>query len=707
MNKVLCFIVTVMMLISISTYADTMAYWRFEDGVAGENVVHTGNDGAWYPDILDVSGNENHLAVWTTNNQYGYRSVVGFPIVPLTGQANNLSVKNTGGNPAMWCNTLQDWAPAKWTIEVTFKLENGGYRCIIGRDSHGSATQGTDTNADLAALYLQAIPNNGLAIKFCDVDGYWHDAISDIDAIVTYDYGSDPTGEFATWYSAAAVSDGEFLKLYLYDHSAPELGYQLIATDDLLNDNPGSTNTALTTGAGDGGDWDAGDFTVGRGLYGGGHTDRAWGYMDEIRITDGALEPQHFLMGSSPYNSSVELTADTVNGDVDVTLSWLAARDPNTDSGYTVDPNIVDQYIFIGSDSTLYYIGNLGDPMDTPEYSIDLDLDYDTEYEWVVVEAMPGYEATLTENVSTLDEVDPNNLIGPVWSFASLFSVPTVITDPVGSTAAVGGSATYSVTVDSLSAPSYAWYLSEDDATDTPADDTPVGTDSNTVTLSGLSIGDQGFVYCVVSNESASTDTSATAFLEIEQLIASYSFENDLVDFEHDYDGTKINSDPNLSLTFVAGKTGQAVSFNGTDEAVEIPRSIQNSMTIAFWVNTTMTGNTGSGWYDGSGLVDGEVAGFNADDFGTTLHGNVFCFGVGDLSGDGATAYSTTAVNDDLWHWCVATRDAVTGQLAVYVDGEQEATVTAPLGTKNSPEVLRIGSLQTNSKFFEGAVDLR
>jgi hypothetical protein len=241
------------------------------------------------------------LSAWTSSNfaGYRYRNVVANPTIPLTGAANTLSVKNAGGVPGMFTQTgssISTMTPVAFTVEVTCKLENGGYRTIIGRDSYGTAIHGNDTNPMLAAFYLQAIPDNGLAVKYCDVDGYWHDAISNTGIFQSFDYATNPDGIGVPWYSLAAVSDGLFLKLYLYDHDHPENGYVLIAQDDLLyGDNPGSTNTALSAGAGDGGDWDAGNWSVGRGLYNGSHTDRAWGYIDEVRISQAALDLSDFL----------------------------------------------------------------------------------------------------------------------------------------------------------------------------------------------------------------------------------------------------------------------------------------------------------------------------------------------------------------------------------------------------------------------------
>ena len=148
---------------------------------------------------------------------------------------------------------------------------------------------------DLAAMYFQAVPGNALAIKFSDVSGYWHEAISAGGIFTSFDFPSDNDGNSAPWYSMAATSDGATLSLYL--RQVDPLGanaWSLIAQTDMTLS--GSPNTAMTPGTGDGGDWDAGNFSVGRGLYAGGHGDRAWGYLDEVRLTDGALGTSQFLL---------------------------------------------------------------------------------------------------------------------------------------------------------------------------------------------------------------------------------------------------------------------------------------------------------------------------------------------------------------------------------------------------------------------------
>lgn len=286
--------------------ASTVAYWRFEGGPADANVVHLAGDNAgntYSADIPDVSGNGNDLSAWVTGQCCGfaYRTDTPGAVVPQTGAANNFAVQNTGGGPGMFtgATAIQSITPSAFTIEASFKLENGGYRTIIGRDS----TDVADTNRELAAVYLQALPENALAIKFADQEGFWHEAVSPIGTLNTFAFPNTTEGD---WYHAAGVSDGLTLSLYLAN-ATQGTGYQLIAQTDLTAS--GSTNTAMATPAGDGDDWDAGNWTVGRGMYNGGHGDRAYGFIDEVRITDSALSVSEFLWVPEPTSFVMLATA--------------------------------------------------------------------------------------------------------------------------------------------------------------------------------------------------------------------------------------------------------------------------------------------------------------------------------------------------------------------------------------------------------------
>ena len=707
MKKNICLLgmIAIQLMLQVNLEAGTVAYWRFEDGIDFTNVAHTEAEGVYGADVADVSGNGNDLSVWMTGGGggYGYRANVATEKISYTGQENTLSVKNTGGGPAMWCATpaMQTMTPAAFTVEVTTKLENGGWKTIVGRDSRGTYTEGESPNGDLAALYLQVTPNNGYAIKFCDVSGYWHDATSAGGLHYGYDFGSDPDGNLAPWTSLAAVSDGSTLSLYMLQHGR-DASYILIAQAEISDS--GSPDTALTAGAGGGGDWDAGNWTVGRGLYGGGHGDRAYGYVDEVRISDSALNPSEFLYGPTPYYPEVAQVADTTNGDVDVVLSWQAASDPNVaTTGNAVFEKIVDQYVFArdasSTDPAFYYVGAAGDPGTTdPASSLAANVDFDVYYEWVVFESFESL--ALTPSVSTLDDV-ASGITGSVWSFQALYSIPVITAQPTDLLMGAGeGPDTLSIEVESLSDNiSYSWYktdvLSNGNANGT---DTLVysvtGTDSrtNSLVIDSLDSTDEGIYYCVVTNNSGKDIVSDVAMLEVERVVAYYEFEENILDSENDNDGW-LSLDPNQTIAYSAGKVGMGASLNGVDASVSVPRSLTNSMTIEFWVKTTEVGNIGGGWFDGIGLIDAEVAGFNRADFGVSLRGGKVTFGVSSLAGPYTNLDSASAVNDGSWHYCAVTRNAATGEIKVYIDGVYEGAANAPLGREVTPTSIRIGAI--------------
>lgn len=513
--KKVCLLFVLLGICAASVQAATVAYWRFEDGADGANVDRGGQaDGTYYPGVTDESGNGYELSAWSNGGYAGYiyRANVASESISLTGASNTLSVKNTGGYPALWTATgdaIQTITPAAFTLEATFKLENGGNRTIIGRDSRGSVTTG---NGDLSALYFQAVPNNGLAIKYCDVSGYWHEAISAENVFISYDFNSDPDGLNVPWYTMAAVSDGTTLSLYVKEIGAGQ--YQLIAQTDLtLSDSP---DTALSAGTGDGGDWDAGNWTVGRGLYAGGHVDRAWGFIDEVRISDTALTPTEFLYGPTPYYPIVDQTAGI--NDVDVVLNWHAAGDPAAaTSGNAVHPDIAAQYVFMsdGSDDpNLYYHGQLGDPGTVEPFSTYpaggvLKAAFDSTYYWAVVEGMTGYTQTFTAS-SSLNAVDPNNLIGPVWSFttdpqeARISSVSPVYT---AVDATLNPVVELSVTANA--AQTYQWYRIAEPLDEQLSDGAEYqGTDTAVLSILNVQQADEGYYYCVASNSVPSSDSN-------------------------------------------------------------------------------------------------------------------------------------------------------------------------------------------------------
>ena len=288
-----------------SVHAATVAYWRFETGPANTDVPHAGGDGAFDGVIPDVSGNGNSLSAWSQGGWAGfaYRAAVPFATVPQSGSTNRFCIKNTGSYPALFTSAsnsvptglnAQTMTPAQFTIEASYKAEaSAGYRTVVCRDARNVAT----ANGDLAALYLQVRPDDSACITFTDVSGYTHTAFSPPGWVYGFNYGANPEGNNTPWHNLAAVSDGSSLKLYVNG--------VLVATDDMTVS--GSPNRSLARGTTSGTDWTAGAWAVGRGLYAGAHTDRAFGLIDEVRISNTALTPGEFLSMSRPSITSVRV----------------------------------------------------------------------------------------------------------------------------------------------------------------------------------------------------------------------------------------------------------------------------------------------------------------------------------------------------------------------------------------------------------------
>ena len=143
-----------------------------------------------------------------------------------------------------------------------------------------------------------------------------------------------------------------------------------------------------------------------------------------------------------------------------------------------------------------------------------------------------------------------------------------------------------------------------------------------------------------------------------------------------------------------------AVTFNGTStQRVISPRPVQDDFTFSFWIKTTQAGTGSTHWFEGRGLLDGEVGGVT-DDFGTSLMaGGKVGFGVGNPD---ITLVSVNSVNNNAWRHVAVTREAATGAMRIYIDGVLDSAGSGPTGSKNAPPRLTLGSLQTDINYFAG-----
>ncbi|MDB6071319.1 MAG: hypothetical protein JWL81_2490 [Verrucomicrobiales bacterium] len=259
----------------------TVAYWNFEEGTANTPVPYTRSAANLYEgSIFDQSGNGNNLSVWTTA-WHNYRAIVPASSTPQIKEPNTLSLQNAGAFPAVSAlgTSLTNWSPTAWTIEAAIRPDDAtaaGYQTFIGRDSVGAF--GGDPA--LAAFYFAVTPTGALRLVFTDAAGNNWAVTSAANAI-----------QDGKWHAVAATSDGSTVSIYRKNITNGDASYTLLGSTSLAT----STNPALSAGSGDGADWDPGVWTFARGLYNGGHTDRFFGYLDDIRFTEGALAPTNFL----------------------------------------------------------------------------------------------------------------------------------------------------------------------------------------------------------------------------------------------------------------------------------------------------------------------------------------------------------------------------------------------------------------------------
>lgn len=276
-------------------------YWDFADAAASDGTFMPGNgdradlngDGFLNSDDFrigssDLSGNGNHLTAWTSSwMKWSEDSMKGDFSMKYH---NNWPAAGTDSsyNPYLTGIDAETITPAQWTVEVVFKANaTSGTQTMVGRDGRNVG----GSIGDSAAFYLQML-NSDLRVVYVDVDGYRH--VLQVAAGLAAD----------TWYTAAGVSDGNTLRLYL---DGSEIGSLDLTTS--------GTDTALGLGYG--------QWTAARGMWAGAHVDRFFGVIDAVAISGVSLAPGSFVTETfgSPQAPS-ELLAE--NGDSQVLLSWNA-----------------------------------------------------------------------------------------------------------------------------------------------------------------------------------------------------------------------------------------------------------------------------------------------------------------------------------------------------------------------------------------------
>jgi hypothetical protein len=165
------------------------------------------------------------------------------------------------------------------------------------------------------------------------------------------------------------------------------------------------------------------------------------------------------------------------------------------------------------------------------------------------------------------------------------------------------------------------------------------------------------------------------------------------------YNGTPHGAMMNSGLE---GIVGTAASFNGIDDYITVPRPIQDDFTIAFWMKADTNSHVGTQWWDGEGLVDGDIAGVQDGDFGVAYLNSRPVFGT---CCNDQTLDANQTVNDAQWHYVAVTRQKSDGAKIIYVDGAPQGSQTGTTLTLSGPDSLAFGKILAYASAFKGKLD--
>ena len=388
------------------------------------------------------------------------------------------------------------------------------------------------------------------------------------------------------------------------------------------------------------------------------------------------------------------------------TLSWYTAVDP---ANTTVpNPAVTKHYVYMREgDPNLKYVTPIevsaGNPVNaTASCNPPITLLADKVYYWRVDESINNTLAS-----------DPNTLLGPTWKFDAVKSLPTIVTQPADTTAAINGTAGFAVSATVVGTMQYTWYYSADE---TIGDDTQKGADANTLTISPAAVTDEGYYYCKlvkVGNEANPVYTNIVK-LGVKREMAHWTLDNDAQGWDGTFyldetppatDPVLQNADPNGTPAFSAGKVGDAVTMDSVNGYASAgtwnPSQYTNQFTVVMWAK--WAGQTSPVTWQG--LISKETS-YGAGNMMWQLEINNFGpYQVVLKNGLETGNLTTAALPVDSWEFIAVTYDGTTA--TVYRNGIAAASGAWSMGTKTDAPV-NIGITarsMTENLIFNGMLD--
>lgn len=695
---------TVLLLCSLPASAGTVAYWNFEDGVAGQFFCDAGEEGSTTPEGSTGSYDViNGYLMRGWNNYYGPSFSEDTPF----GWGLSMYCADNHQDAYLYEEAMTTWQPTEWTIEISFKFNAfTGWNSLIGR-------QGASFGQIESDFYYQRI---GVEPYNLRLDYYTANGVKNV-------LNTSLIPETGKWYRSAIVCDGMTVTVYVDDmEDDPDLGYQDVGSYELSG--TGQDNALQGGGF---------DWTFGRAWYNGGNADHINGYIDSVKFSDEALPVS--LFGFEPFAYDREVTPVNSDGSVgnllvvgeevsaeDIVIRFKAGPDPNVDdTGNPFNPDILAHHIYLSSDSEPAFLVTIPQTSTTdPNISYGpMSLNEGTTYYWRVEEALDNGSG------AARGPGDPNNIMGPKWSFTTIAPVPYFVTQPSNTTADLSGNATISV-VGSASAQYYKWFKVGDPDEELSDEGPYSGTSTDTLTLTGATLDEEGQYYAIAYFGVTPSDPSDAVHLRLSRLMGYWKFDGNMLDSVGDevtgapvHDGAIAGDGPGDD-NYVGdgnGMAGDAMAFQNDGDFVAINGdTTEDPNDSTYFFNFYPQGFTTSLWYkyevDVNDLVGWRLpiskldAGSAGWLFGTdhAFPAPQFTFIVESPNNrlDGGTAPN---VGDGQWHMLTVTYDPADTTIRLFTDGDEDTQLTVDLGAAPlSIAPVSIGGRAAESS-IRGAVD--
>ena len=395
-----------------------------------------------------------------------------------------------------------------------------------------------------------------------------------------------------------------------------------------------------------------------------GNTGGDWS-LDNVRLeaTDWRLRPWNPV----PAHRASYVGELNNNGTAEVALSWNTVM--AADDWTQVNPAVTAYYLYLAA-SEPNFVG--ADPIIVPAdpsqtvASHTATLLSDKSYYWRVDAAINNSSPT-----------DPNNITGPLWSFATVKSLPEIDQYPQDLLVKPGQTAEFSVTVISVTPIQYAWYKVADGGDNLMSQDA-------TLTVPNVQKADEGYYYCVVTN-AGGEEVTPLVRLAVERQVAHWTLDAiDYVDGQYlDTSGNGHHADPNGVPQILAARIGEGVvidSANGWANAGQWnPSELSGRLSVSFWLK--WDGPNG----DWQTLIAKRADGSYVNDvahwqISTSHNGTSLWF---DSPVRQVAVSQGLANHIDQWVHVLATFDGTTGR--IYLNGKHAAAGAFAYG--NAPNV--------------------